>query len=77
MHTFIHIFYCTPIYTDGPKDNDRMWIIINNVSTKQRLPSNASIFTAEVRAIDLAVDIIAENGDYHFIIFSDSCSVLL
>ena len=46
--------YCTPIYTDGSKDNDRVGcgLVINNSSIKQRLPSNASIFTAEVTAID-------------------------
>ena len=71
--------YCTPIYTDGSKDNDRVGCaaIINNISIKQRLPSNASIFTAEIKAIDLALDAIAESEDDHFIIFSDSLSVLL
>ena len=70
--------YCTPIYTDGSKD-DRVGcgLIINNLSIKQRLPCNASIFTAEVKAIDLAVDIIDESDDDHFIIFSDSLAVLL
>ena len=71
--------YCTPIYTDGSKDNDRVGCgtIIDNSSFKQRLPSNASIFTAEVTAIDLALDAITETDDDHFIIFSDSLSVLL
>ena len=71
--------YCTPIYTDGSKDNDRVGCaaIINNISIRQRLPSNASIFTAEIKAIDLALDAIAESEDDHFIIFSDSLSVLL
>ena len=71
--------YCIPIYTDGSKDNDRVGcgLIINNLSIKQRLPSNASIFTAEVTAIDLALNTIAESDDDHFIIFSDSQSVLL
>ena len=70
---------CTPIYTDGSKDNDRVGCaaIINNISIIQRLPSNASIFTAEIKAIDLALDAIAESDDDHFIIFSDSLSVLL
>ena len=65
--------YCTPIYTDGSKDNDRVGYgtIIDNSSFKQRLPSNASIFTAEVTAIDLALDAITESDDDHFIIFSD------
>ena len=46
--------YYTTIYTDGSKDNDRVGcgLIIDNLSIKQRLPRNASIFTAEVRAID-------------------------
>ena len=54
--------YCTPIYTDGSKDNDRVGCgtVIHNSSFKQRLPSNASIFTAEVTAIDLALDAITE-----------------
>ena len=38
---------------------------------------NASIFTAEIKAIDIALDAIAESEDDHFIIFSDSLSVLL
>ena len=64
--------YCTPIYTDGSKDNDRVGCgtINDNSSFKQRLLSNASIFTAEVTAI-------TESDDDHFIIFSDSLSVLL
>ena len=42
---------------------------INNLSIKHRLTSNASIFTAEVTAIDLALNDIAESDDDHFIIF--------
>ena len=71
--------YCTPIYTDGSKDNDRVGCaaILNSISIKQRLPSNASIFTAEIKAIGLALDAIAESDHDHFIIFSDSLSVSL
>ena len=63
--------FCTPICTDGSKDGDRVGCgtIINNSSFKQRLPSNASIFTGEVTAIDLALDAIDESDDDHFIIF--------
>ena len=70
---------CVPVYTDGSKDDDRVGCaaIINNISIKRRLPNNASIFTAEIKAIDLALDAIAESEDDHFIIFSDSLSVLL
>ena len=86
-HVFIQKFneikdehsYCNPIYTDGSKDNDRVGCgaIFNNISIQKRLPSNASIFTAEVTAINLALDAIAESDDDYFIIFSDSLSVLL
>ena len=86
-HVFIPTFneiknehsYCTPIYTDGSKDNDRVGcgIIINNLSIKQKIPSNTSFSTAEVTAIDLALDTISEIDDDHFIIFSNSLSVLL
>ena len=44
---------------------------------KQRLPDNASIFTAELKAIDLALDAVSESEDREIIIFSDSLSVLL
>ena len=66
--------YFTSIYTDGSKDNDRVGCggIANNINIKQRLKSNASIFTAEVTVIDLALDAIAESDDDYFIIFSDS-----
>ena len=71
--------YCTLIYTDGSKDNDRVGcgLIINNLSIKQSLTRNGSSFTAEVTAIDLALDTIAESDGDHFIIFFDSLSVLL
>ena len=51
--------------------------IVNHLSIKQRLQSNASIFTAEVIAIELALDTIVESDDDHLTIFSDSLSVLL
>ena len=80
-HVFIQKFneimdehsYCTPIYTDGSKDNDRVrcGLIINNASIKQRLPSNASILPLKLP------DSIAESDNDHFILFSDSLSVLL
>ena len=70
--------YCTFIYTDGSKDQDRVGCctIIDNSSFKQRVPSNASIFTAGATAINLALDAIAKSDDDHFIILSDSLSVL-
>ena len=61
--------YCTPVYTYGSKDNDRVGCgtIIDNSAFKQRLPCNTSILTAEVTAIDLALDAINESDDDQFI----------
>ena len=43
----------------------------------QRLPGDSSIFTAEAKAIDLALDFISTcDANNKFIIFSDSLSVL-
>ena len=43
---------------------------------KQSLPKEASIFTAEICAINLALKIISNNKAKKFIIYSDSISVL-
>ena len=43
---------------------------------KYRLPDNASIFSAEIKAIDLALDHIEQSRNTDFVIFSDSLSVL-
>ena len=69
----------THIYTDGSKDGNRVGCaaIFKDTHLKQRLPDNASIFTAELKAIDLALDAVSESEDREFIIFSDSLSVLL
>ena len=52
-----------------------------NVHSQEDFPNNvkscASIFTAEVTAINLALDAIAESDDDYLILFSDSLSVLL
>ena len=43
----------------------------------QRIPYDSSIFTAEAKAIDLALDVITTcDANNKFIIFSDSLSVL-
>ena len=43
----------------------------------QRIPDDSSIFTAEAKAIDLALDFIRTcDANNKFIIFSDSLSVL-
>ena len=66
------------IYTDGSKDGNKVGCaafeksFISNI----RLPEKASIFTAEVKAIDLALSYISQHKHTNFIIFSDSLSVL-
>ena len=43
----------------------------------KRIPDDSSIFTAEVKAVDLALDFISTcDANNKFIIFSDSLSVL-
>ena len=43
----------------------------------QRIPDDSSIFTAEAKAVDLALDFISTcDANNNFIIFSDSLSVL-
>ena len=41
-----------------------------------RLPNQASIFTAELKAIDLALDLIEREGYWRYIIFTDSLSAM-
>ena len=66
------------IYTDGSKDDNNVGCAAFEKSfiSRVRLPSKASIFTAEVKAIDLALSYIAQHTQNNFIIFSDSLSVL-
>lgn len=45
-------------------------------SAKVRLPNDASIFTAEAKAIDLSLSYITVHNNDKFAIFSDSLSVL-
>ena len=70
---------CTPIYTDGSKDDMRVGCaaISDNYSENMRIPDGSSVCTAEAKAIDLALDFIADcEISNNFIIFSDSLSVL-
>ena len=63
---------------DGSKDNDRAACaaVLNKTVLKKALPKESSIFTAEARAIDLALNIISKSKHKKFI-FSDSLSILL
>ena len=67
------------IYTDGSKVEDKVGCayILGRLHEKIRLPDGSSIFTAESKAIDMALDYIMNNSlENKFVIFSDSLSVL-
>ena len=67
------------IYTDGSKEDSKVGcaVISDNHSNMQRIPDDSSIFTAEAKLIDLALDFISTcDANNKFIIFSDSLSVL-
>ena len=68
----------TCIYTDGSKDENRVSsAAVTGQTVKQcRLPGCASVFTAELQAIHLALDFIETCQDTKFVIFSDSLSSL-
>ena len=66
------------IYTDGSKSNfgTGCAAVLNKISLEKCLPKNASIFSAENYAINLALDLISTSCSKKFIIHSDSISVL-
>ena len=67
------------IYTDGSKEDSKVGcaVISGNHSNMQRIPDDSSIFTAEAKAVDLALDFIRTcDTNNKFIMFSDSLSVL-
>ena len=67
------------IYTDGSKDGEKVgcaFLYANHFSSL-RIPDGSSVFTAETKAIDLALDFIYSCFLYDkFLIFSDSLSLL-
>ena len=67
------------IYTDGSKDDIKVGcaVVPDDYSETMRIPDGSSIFTAEAKAIDLALDLIADCETSNiFVIFLDSLSVL-
>ena len=63
------------VYTDGSKEDSKVGcaVISDNHSNMQRIPDDSSIFTAEAKAVDLALDFISTcDANNKFIIFSDS-----
>lgn len=67
------------IYTDGSKDDNNKVAAATTskgLDIQVRLSNGASIFTAELRAILHALDIVSSQEDMSFIIISDSLSSL-
>ena len=66
------------IYTDGSKDGDKVAsaAILDGELYQFRLPNNSSIFTAELKAIDLALNHIEQDAYWRYIIYTDSLSVM-
>ena len=66
------------IFTDGSKSNygTGYGAVLHKKTLKKCLPKEASIFSAEIYAIDLACDLISTSNSKKFIIHSDSISVL-
>ena len=67
------------IYTDGSKEDSKVGcaVLSDNHSNMQRIPDDSSIFTAEAKAVDQALDFIRTcDANNKFILFSDSLSVL-
>jgi ribonuclease HI len=66
------------IYTDGSKIADQVAsaAVSEDDVVSTRLPRQASIFSAELKAIDLALDLIEREGYWRYIIFTDSMSAM-
>ena len=66
------------IYTNGSESNfgTGCGAVLHKKSLKKCLPKEASIFSAEIYAINLALDLISTSSSKIFIIHSDSISVL-
>ena len=63
------------IYTDGSKEDSKVGclVISDNHSNMQRIPDDSSFFTAESKAIDLALDFMSTcDANNKLIIFSES-----
>ena len=67
-----------PFYTEGSKDTERVSVaaVLINHSYGHRIQDHRSIFTAEARAILLALECIEHSNRKTFLIFTDSMSCL-
>ena len=55
------------VYTDGSEEDSKVCcaVISSNHSNMQRIPDDSSIFTAEAKAVDLALDLIRTCDTYN------------
>ena len=69
---------CLTIFTDGSKDGYTAGsaCVTPSDTSKCRLPNNASIFSAEIKAVDLPLDHNEQSRNTDSIIFSDFLSDL-
>ena len=68
------------VYTDGSKEDSKVGcaVISDNHSNMQRIPDDSSIFTAEAKAVNLALDFNSTcDANNKFIIFSDLLYLLV
>ena len=72
--------YCLyeQIYTDGSKDGKKVAAaaVLDGELYQFRLPDNASSFSAELKALDLALSHIQQDAYWRYIIFTDSLSAM-
>ena len=65
-------------YTDGSKTGESAAcaVIWGNQVKSMRLPDKSSVYTAELVAIRMSLEVIQCSSDWHFVIYSDSLSSL-
>lgn len=68
----------TQVYTDGSKINEKVGcaVVLDNLTQSKRLPNNATIHTAELWAIKIALEMISLRNENKFVICSDSSSAI-
>ena len=66
------------IYTDGSKDGKKVAsaAILDGELYQFRLPNNSSVFSAEIKAIDLALNHIEQDAYWRYVIYTDSLSAM-
>ena len=76
-HIAAHAHDCA-VYTDGSKDGEGVAfsVVLEQRVLKRKLPAQASIFTAELKAILAALALVVGRDNRTYIIYSDSQSAL-